>query len=225
MSELKRAMSELKRAALGAAGKVLLKPALGLLCRTLGVEAINEEPSARLREKGEPFALAFWHGTMLYAWRRHRRQGMTGLTSQSKDGDVLARLLTGWGYRVVRGSSSKGGSEALDLMTDALANGSSIAVTPDGPRGPARAMKPGAVVAAKRANVPLVLMGVGYEKKRTLGGWDRFEIPKFFTRVRIVYSDPIWVEPNADRARVDEIIMECERELNRLQDAAGAFAQ
>jgi hypothetical protein len=218
-------MSEMKRAALGAAGKVLLKPALGALCRTLKVEPINEEPATRLREKGEPFALAFWHGTMLYAWRRHRRQGMTGLTSQSKDGDVLARLLTAWGYRVARGSSSKGGSEALDSMTRALLSGSSIAVTPDGPRGPARRMKPGVVVAAKRANVPVVLMGVGYEKKRTLGGWDRFEIPKFFSRVRLVYSDPIAIEPDADRARVNEIIMACEKELNRLQTAAEAFAR
>ncbi len=197
--------------------------ALTLLCKSLRVVKVNYSVIEELKQEKKNFVLAFWHGTMLLPWYLHAAPDMAALTSKSKDGDLLAKLLKKWKYKVVRGSSSSGGNVALGMMVDFAKNNFSIAITPDGPRGPRHIFKAGAVIAAKRCGVPVVLAGVGYKNKKVLNNWDRFEIPYFFSRAKIVYSEPVYVQPDSNYEQTSGIISFCEKILNDLQDDAQKF--
>lgn len=162
-----------------------------------------------------PSVVAFWHDEMLPMWAIFaRKQGNTplaALTSLSKDGDILAQLLSDWGYEVVRGSSSKGGKEALEEMIT-LAAQNVLLITPDGPRGPRHAMKAGAVIAAQKADVPLYLCRITARGHRFERSWDKFLLPYPFTRITVVIA-------KADISSSSEIssaLQDCEIHLNNI---------
>lgn len=213
-------MKKVKQSILRLLGNYFLKSAINFLCKTLKIEKINQQVVDKLNEQNQNYVLAFWHSTMLLPWYVHRNQNFAALTSLSKDGDLLARQLKSWNYKVVRGSSSKGGDVALGIMVDLAKNKYSVAITPDGPRGPVRKFKAGAVITAKRSGIPLVLAGVGFQKKKKLKSWDSFEVPKFFSKAKIVYSEPIIVNSELSYEETSEIIKKCEQILNELQDSA-----
>lgn len=213
-------MKKVKQSFLRLLGNFFLKSSINLLCKSLKIETVNQEVIEELRKRNQNFVLAFWHSTMLLPWYVHRDQNFAALTSLSKDGDLLARQLKSWNYKVVRGSSSKGGDVALGIMVDLAKNNFSVAITPDGPRGPLRKFKAGAVITAKKSGIPIILAGVGFQKKRKLKSWDRFEVPKFFSKAKIVYSEPIFVDSGLSYDETSEIIKKCEQILNELQDSA-----
>uniref|UniRef100_A0A7V2ZHG2 DUF374 domain-containing protein n=1 Tax=Ignavibacterium album TaxID=591197 RepID=A0A7V2ZHG2_9BACT len=213
-------MKKVKQSFLRLLGNFFLKSSINLLCKSLKIETVNQEVIEELRKRNQNFVLAFWHSTMLLPWYVHRDQNFAALTSLSKDGDLLARQLKSWNYKVVRGSSSKGGDVALGIMVDLAKNNFSVAITPDGPRGPLRKFKAGAVITAKKSGIPVILAGVGFQKKRKLKSWDRFEVPKFFSKAKIVYSEPIFVDSGLSYDETSEIIKKCEQILNELQDSA-----
>jgi lysophospholipid acyltransferase (LPLAT)-like uncharacterized protein len=147
--------------------------------------------------------LAFWHGEMLPIWKYFSRRGAAGLTSLSRDGALLARLLGDWRYELVRGSSSKGAKEALQRFTQ-LATTRIALITPDGPRGPRHEFKVGAVVAAARAGVPLVLCRLEASADafwRFERAWDKFCLPKPFARLRLQFSEPMMVSLEDEHRR------------------------
>lgn len=196
---------------------------ISLLCATLRVKVLNEHHIKSLQNEKKRYVAAFWHSTMLCPWYYFRNENLLGITSQSKDGDLLAKTLKFWNYSVVRGSSSKGGEVALGIMVDFAKNEGSIAVTPDGPRGPINKFKAGAVITAKKSCIPLFLMGTAYQNKICLKSWDRLEIPKPFSKVRIVFSEPIVVPSNLTYDETSKVIQQCEDELNQLQIEAQKF--
>lgn len=159
--------------------------------------------------------IAFWHDEMLPVWKLFAGQKAVALTSKSRDGGLLAALLEKWNYTVVRGSSSRAGREALEEIVG-FARNHFVLITPDGPRGPRHEFKPGAVVAAHRAGVPLYLCMVKAPGVRLKRSWDRFLIPYPFAAVDIVISYPIQVPPDADRETITGIIKKCEELLNRM---------
>ena len=160
---------------------------------------------------------------MLFAWYLHRNKNFTALISKSQDGDLLEKILKHWKYNVIRGSSSNGGEVALGIMVDYARNNETVVITPDGPRGPLNKMKAGAVITAKKSRTPLILFGIGYKKKRVLKSWDKFEIPKFFSEAKAVYSDPVYVNSDLSFAETSELILNCEQKLNELQIEANNF--
>ena len=214
---------EVKQDTLRFIGNLILKHSLDALCKTLRVTYRNKTVIDEFREKKQNYVLAFWHETMLLPWYLHKDDGFAALTSKSKDGDLLAKQLKHWKYNVVRGSSTKGGDVALGILVDHAKNGYSIAITPDGPRGPVNKFKAGAVITAKKGNIPLVLMGVGIKSKRKLNSWDKFQVPNFFSSVKIIYSDPIIVDGKLSFDETSKIIEECDRKLNELQKEAEIF--
>ncbi len=201
---------------------VLFRLAL-LLCKTLKINIKNSKAVEQFFEEKKRIVLAFWHGTMLIPWFVHRDKNFAALVSKSKDGSLLERVLRPLNYKVIRGSSHTGGSVALGVLVDLAKHDYSVAITPDGPRGPAHRLKPGAVVAAKRANVPLVLLGVGYQKKRELSSWDKFQVPKFFCKINLIYSDPIIIDKDLSYDETTKLIETCEIKLNELQREAEIF--
>ncbi len=214
---------EIYRSVLRFIGNYILAFAVDLLCGTLIVTKENEKSIQKLEAGSKNYILAFWHGTMLFPWFERRDKKFLGLISQSKDGELLARMLKKWNYKVARGSSSKGGDVALGIIVDYLKHEGSVAITPDGPRGPRHEMKAGAVVAAKKSGLPLVLLGVGYKNKFTLNNWDKFEIPKPFSKVKLIFSEPIYVNYDLTYEETSKVISECELKLNYLQNNAEKF--
>lgn len=170
--------------------------------------------------KNKTFIVAFWHGLMVIGWYLHKNLNITALVSKSKDGDLLAHILEKWNYKVIRGSSHIGGSEAMENMVNLLKQNYSLAITPDGPTGPIYKMKAGAVVAAKKSNVPLILLGIYNRKKIVLKSWDRFEIPLPFSKIGVYYSEPIYINNQLDYEETSKMILECENNLNKLQKEA-----
>lgn len=216
-------MKKIKQTFYRAVGNLILKHSLDLLCKTLRVEVINKDVIEKLENENQNYVLAFWHGTMLLPWFMHRNKNFSALISMSKDGDLLAKQLKHWNYNVIRGSSHKGGEVALGIMIDCAKNNYSIAITPDGPTGPPFQFKAGAVITAKKSQIPLVMAGVGYEKKKQLKSWDSFQVPLPFSKAKIIYSEPVWVDLNLDYLQTDNIIKSCSVTLNQLQQKAGIF--
>ena len=194
-----------------------------VLCKSLKIEKENYSVIENLNSKNQNYVLAFWHGTMLLPWYLHGAPNFAALTSKSKDGDLLAKILKRWKYNVVRGSSSTGGDVALGIMVDYAKNKYSIAITPDGPRGPRQKFKAGAVVTAKKTKIPVVLAGVAFNRKKILSNWDKFEIPYFFTKAKIIYSEPVYVDSNLTYEETSAIISKSDEELNKLQQQAQDF--
>jgi len=194
--------------------------AVNVLLKTVRIEIKNGQKISELISEKKNFVAAFWHGSMMIGWYLHRNKNFSSLVSKSKDGDILANVLEQWKYKVVRGSSHIGGKEALEMMLDLVKQNFSLTITPDGPTGPVYKMKAGAVITAKKSNVPLFLAGIGIKKKFVLKSWDKFEVPKPFSKVIAVYSDPIIVDADLSYEETNKKIIECEALLNKLQKDA-----
>jgi len=123
------------------------------------------------------------------------------LISRHRDAEHLARLAERWGYRFVRGSSKRGGEVGLLGIVRNLQEGNVAAVTPDGPRGPAEKVKPGALAAAQHAGAALLPIGARASSAWWLSSWDRFCIPKPFAAIEIVYGPPVEVPPGKEELR------------------------
>lgn len=213
-------IKKLKQDLLRNLGNLFLHKIINVLCKTVKIEKINSSKVDELVDDNQNFVLAFWHGTMLMPWYLHRNQNFSALVSQSKDGGLLANSLIKWGYKVERGSSHKGGKEALNTLLDNSKQNFSVAITPDGPTGPARVMKAGAVITAQRSSIPLILCGVAYKKKYVFKSWDKFEIPKFFSEIVVKYSEPIIISNELSREETSNVISEYDVMLNQLQEDA-----
>jgi lysophospholipid acyltransferase (LPLAT)-like uncharacterized protein len=216
-------LRKLKQNTLRSTGKYILPVMIDLLCKSLRIEIVNKEAIDRLEKENKNYVFAFWHGTMLLPWYIQKNKKFAALISKSKDGDLLSRVLKYWNYDVVRGSSSKGGDVALGILVDLARNKKSVAITPDGPRGPVNNFKAGAVVTAKKSGIPLVLAGTAYKKKKFLNSWDRFEVPMFFSKVRIILSDPVYVNKDISYEDTSSLIKKCEEDMRILQQKAGEF--
>lgn len=171
--------------------RLLLLP-FGLLIRLWGATLrLETAPETRrwLEKIDEPVAFVLWHNRLFLVsevFRRFRqRKPVYGLVSASRDGAWLAAFFSLVGIRSVRGSSSRLGREAVTALVDVVRQGNDIGITPDGPRGPLYDFKAGALIVARRARAPLFLLGATYESAWQLKSWDRFYLPKPFSRVRL----------------------------------------
>src|SRR5690606_30006805 len=171
-------MSDVRYGMAGFAGDAVIRS----LMASVRFETENE-PEHGLRINGKPLLGLCWHGHLLVFAFRQRGAGLATLISQSKDGEYIARVVQRWGFTVLRGSSSRGGSGALRSMVRVLRDGQSLAVTPDGPRGPRRRLKPGSLLAARMSGVPILPTAAAATRAWWLGGWDRFLVPKPLARV------------------------------------------
>ena len=154
-----------------------------------------------LRERRRPFVFVLWHSRILPLLYRHRGEDVVMLISRHRDGGYLADLGARWGYRSVRGSTQRGGEVGLLGIVRALEGGAEVAITPDGPRGPAERVQPGAIAAAQHAGVPIIAVGMRPSAAWYLRSWDRMCIPKPLAAIHVAYSPPIQVAAGKDGLR------------------------
>jgi lysophospholipid acyltransferase (LPLAT)-like uncharacterized protein len=189
---------------------VLAPPLAAAAVRALGA-------TLRLTESGlaaveplwaarRPLIYAVWHGRILMVpWlnarlsRTHGARRARVLASRSRDGELVARWVARFGLPVVRGSSSRGGTQALRALAGAVRAGEDVAVVPDGPRGPRERLQGGLVLLAATTGAPVVPLGFAARPARRLASWDRFLIPCPFARAAVVFGKAVSVARDADR--------------------------
>ncbi|HEY8484964.1 MAG TPA: lysophospholipid acyltransferase family protein [Longimicrobiales bacterium] len=198
---------------------VVGRAVLGTLFATTRFEVGGDTSFRALLARGQPVIYLLWHGRLLPLAYLHRRERIMTLASPSRDGEYIARFLAGWGYGVVRGSSSRRGAAAVRELVRHVRSGWSLAITPDGPRGPRQRMKLGPLVVAQLSGAPLVPVAAGTDRAWWFESWDRFLVPQPFARIRVAYGAPYEVPRDADEAELERRARVLEAELNRLVSA------
>lgn len=166
----------------------------------------------------------FWHEYILWPLAVRGHCNLAMLISRHGDADVLSRLAYHFGFECVRGSTRRGGAAALKEMLE-RSRTMNLTITPDGPKGPRRVLAPGPVYLASKLGLPLVLLGMGYDRPWRVPSWDRFAIPRPFSRARAVISPPLSLPRDLDRDGIEHYRREVERLLNRLTLEAEAWAE
>lgn len=188
---------------------------LWLLGHTWRVRLIGvRERDPELARTGCVFGL--WHQRLLPLVFTHRGRGAVVMISRHRDGELIARVIQHLGFATARGSSTRGGSEAARAMLAHVLDGRQVAITPDGPRGPARVLKPGAVALASLGGRPFVPVAAAASGAWRLRSWDRFLVPRPFARVVVAYGEPITVPADLDDAGTESWRLRLERALEDL---------
>jgi len=209
--------------------RALLWP-LGLLMRLWGMSLRFELSPADFQaytKRDEPVAMVLWHNRLFLAAEIVRRfrggRPAYALVSASQDGAWLTAFFSLAGMRTVRGSSSRRGREAASALVEVLRAGHDIGITPDGPRGPCYDLKPGTVIVTRRTRSPMLIIGAEFESAWRFGSWDRFYLPKPFSRVRM-HCEVLPAERMADRETGTRLLHDRLLALNPDGDAATAPA-
>ncbi len=173
-----------------------------LLIRTIGstirYEVEGWENFEAIEKAGKVPIYSFWHNRIFAGTYFFRNRGIAVITSQSKDGEYIARFIQRLGYGAVRGSSTRGGVGALVEMIRSMRKGIPMAFTVDGPKGPHYKAKPGPILLAKKTGNPLMPFVVECKNFWTINNsWDKLQIPKPFTRARLNIGEPIYVPADA----------------------------
>jgi len=209
---------ELRFRAAGVLGEGLL----GSLFLTTSLEREGEEHYLDFRRQGKPVIFVFWHGQLLPLVHYHRHEGAVVLVSEHGDGEYITRVIERHGFDTVRGSSTRSGIKGLKGLIRAAREGHDLAITPDGPRGPARRFKPGALVAARVTGLPIIPLAAGASSAWRLESWDRFLIPRPFSRIRIRYAPPLWIPRATGDLDMAAHALGIERTLNDMSEAVGS---
>lgn len=189
-----------------------------LLGGTLNWE-LDDQAGYLTRTLDEPILVAAWHNRIFalplcYMWMCHSRRPLTVLTSPSRDGALLEALVAQFGIGAVRGSSSRRGITALRELQAELEGHTDVIITPDGPRGPVYKLSPGLVFLASKTRLPIMIVHVDYENFWELRSWDKFRIPKPFSRVKITFAPLIKVGEANDDASISRECASIEATLN-----------
>jgi lysophospholipid acyltransferase (LPLAT)-like uncharacterized protein len=193
--------------------------------RTLRYEYRPQGPWLEPRATGsERYIYAMWHEYLLLPILRYACPDVHVLISRSADGHLLSELCRRLSIPVIRGSSSRGGTEAVRQLLRAGLN-THLALTPDGPRGPRRRVQSGLVYLASRSGLPVVPVGFGLDRPRRLGSWDRFAIPRFASRAVCVTAEPVHVPADAGPDELEGYRRTVEDAMHAMTVAAESWAE
>jgi len=165
----------------------------------------------------------FWHEYILFPFFMRGHCNLAMLLSRHRDAEILSRAARHMGFELVRGSTRRGGVAAIRKLLRKSRN-THLTITPDGPRGPRRRMALGSVFLASRLGLPIVLLGLGHDRPWRVNTWDRFAIPRPYSRARTVLSPEIHVPPGLDRSGLEHFRRRIEQLQNRLTAEAEAWA-
>jgi lysophospholipid acyltransferase (LPLAT)-like uncharacterized protein len=177
----------------------------------------NRLEAQRIHKKSA-FVIASWHQNCFAGILGHAGQGFALLVSRSLDGEIVSRLAKAIGLQTVRGSSKKGGQEALDILIERTHDGLRSAFTVDGPKGPIFEVKRGVFVLAAKTGAPILPMAALGARYWTLSkSWDKFRIPKPFTKVSVLYGKPMTVTDEDLLQGYDDLKARLTKELITLE--------
>jgi lysophospholipid acyltransferase (LPLAT)-like uncharacterized protein len=196
---------------------------IALLGRTVRTTFVNRAIPEKLAAEGKNLIYAFWHGRQFLLLYNHREKGIILPSSESRDGEIQARILKRFGYGVVRGSSKRKGDRALLGLVDGLRKGKTIALAVDGPRGPIYEVKQGVTYLAGKLNKPIVPVSTGAKRFWILEKiWDKYLLPIPLTKGVVIYGEPIFVRGTGEE-ELESSRRELVDALNRLTEQADAY--
>jgi len=208
----KNIISEIKWNLVSIFGKLVID----ILFKTIKIEIKGFEKVKPLISS-KKVILAVWHSRILLT--AYICKGLNGLAmvSKSKDGEIVARIIQRQGHETVRGSTKKGGFNALSILIKKVKEENRLSlIVPDGPQGPKCKVKPGIIILAKKTGHSIVPITYSAKKMKIFGSWDNFILPFPFTKCRAVYGDPIYVPEDADKNKTEKCMLMLENELNRI---------
>lgn len=171
-----------------------------------------------------PMIYAIWHETLLIPAGLASQRPVVTLISQHADGELIAQICRCFGVRAVRGSSRRGGMQALRELIENHPS-SHVLITPDGPRGPRRCVQPGVIYLASRTGLPIVPVGVGFEYAWRLPSWDRFALPLPGSMVYLVAHPPLFVPSHVSREHLPHYCRQLQTALELATERAERWAQ
>lgn len=203
---------------------------LNFLAKLVYVAFRIQEPFTRIKEVNnpeiKPCIYAMWHAHQCCIHGIKDKKNLNVLISRSIDGEIIARTVEKWGFKVVRGSKGKKGAiEATMQLIDRLKNNECIAMMVDGPSGPAFKVKEGVIKIAKMSGAPIVPI-YWYSEDPSflkLPSWDSFRYPFFYTRLLNLYGEPIYVNPDNTDEQDEEVRIQLQNSLNELAQKAPAI--
>ncbi len=154
---------------------------------------VGKENVEAFRCKNENFIFGFWHYCQFFLCYIERNHDVSVLISSSNDGEYIARIAGLFKINSVRGSTSKGAAKALVQMIRILKSNKVMAITPDGPRGPARTVELGVIHIAQKTERPIIPLNVVCQRKKVFNSWDSFELPLPFNTFIISYGKPVYL--------------------------------
>lgn len=210
-------LQKIKYFLVGIFGSIIIR----FLFSTMSIKEIPEGYYQNLERQGKYAIYAFWHAHMLLPAYVGRNRNVKVLISEHRDGEYIAQVVQRLGYGVARGSTTRGGAKALLRMIKKIKEESiSLAITPDGPKGPRFVAQSGAILLAQKTQYPIIPVMVCLEKYWEFPSWDKFCIPKPFSKARIFYGDPIVIPPKLEKSEVEEYRVSLEENLIKLGNEA-----
>ncbi len=183
------------------------------------------EHDPKSRVVGGPYMYAFWHEYILIPVAFFGHCKIATITSKHHDAEIVTHLSRHMGFTIFRGSTNRGGTEALRHLLSVGKAGFHLTMMPDGPRGPRRQMSLGTIYAASKSGFPIMAAGMGISSAWRVNSWDRFAIPKPFARVRIILADALFVPNHLKRAELEDYRDEAERRLTEVTRIAEEWAE
>ena len=197
-----------------------------LIGPSLRWEVVGWENWEAARKAGKGLIYTFWHREIFSACWFWRKRGIVVMTSQTFDGEYIARIIRQHGYGAARGSSTRGASQALAEMIECLQKGVDAAFTIDGPRGPRFVAKRGSVLLAKATGAAILCFHVALVRAYVFRkSWDLFQIPYPFTRAATFIAPPIFVSADADEEEQARKLQEVQRTLDELSRRGTAWGK
>ena len=211
---------KLRRKLRDSLGPGLAAGALKLYSRTLKTEYLGWDKVLAHRKDG-PVILCHWHGDDLALLVPFAGKGLTMMVSRSKDGDLLSKIMTRLGYATVRGSTSRGGGQALRNLVRVVRSGRDVGLTVDGPRGPRTRVQAGVITLARLSGAP-VFPGAAWADRRWVfkKTWHQTYLPQPGALVRIAFGEPILVPPKASKEEMEALRQKVEEEFFLLHEKA-----
>jgi len=194
-----------------------------LLIGTIDFKWAFYDPEIDSNVAKRKYILMFWHEHILCPLLFRRHSPVTMLLSEHGDAELVSHVAQFVGMRCIRGSSSRGAVIALKKFMQ-LEDQDILAFTPDGPRGPYRHLAPGAIFLASKLQLPIVLLGIGYDRLWRMSSWDKFVIPQPFSRGRMITSPMLPIPQRLSRDDLEHYRQKLETLLTQLTDEAEAWA-
>lgn len=211
----KRRGRQLRNWIIGFVGPTLLR----LWLRSLRLRGLGQLNSTRRRIQVPLGGIyVFWHQRILTLSAAFKGSGIRILISQHGDGEMISRVILGLGMIPVRGSSTRGGARACLEILRGPNSDASLAISPDGPRGPPRVFQNGAIYLASRTGFPIYPITVTVRRCWYLPTWDKFLLPCPFSRALFHLGEPIVVPPDAGRETIEALRQEAESKLRELTE-------
>ncbi len=147
------------------------------------------------------------------------------LVSQHRDGELIARTAQRLGFHVARGSTTRGGASGLRNLCRAADSGFDLSINPDGPRGPRRQAQPGVLYLSSLSKIPIVPVAFFASSAWRFSSWDRFAVPKPFSKVCMAFGEPLQIPREISEEMVAEYEEMLQTRLEAAEKAAEKFIQ